>query len=151
MTTIVLDDLAADTGRTIHHEMFHILDFAYPIHFGRDESWHPSHNDVNSRWSKLNPLGKDAYLEEKDFSYDNPGFVSGYAMSSPKEDRTCTAGMLMMATSDPELNPEIDEILKKKVARIKEMYKKASGGAMDQRYFEQIFKMNDLRAQSAQE
>ena len=101
-------------SRTIHHEIFHIINDQFKELFNYDE------------WKKFN---------SKDFKYqicstctekfgmkllkEKKGFLSEYSQSTTGEDMAETFSFLMIENSELKLKLQIDDILEKKINFIK--------------------------------
>jgi len=87
---------------TVHHEVFHLLDFA--VLGARD--------DGDSEWSKLNPI---PYRDPTDRTERPPGFVNAYALTNEVEDRATTFAALMVRPDDLCAIADQDPVVARKV------------------------------------
>jgi hypothetical protein len=107
--------------RVIHHELFHLLDYA------------GEHFHVDPEWDALNPRGfayhdPDMLYQNRDLAVQRPnGFVLSYATQNEVEDRASTFELVL---ARPEQLCEIaakDPIVAKKAALIKARVRKVAG------------------------
>jgi hypothetical protein len=88
---------------TVHHEVFHLLDFeTQNVHWTADSEWH-----------KLNPAGF-AYRDPSVDIQRQPGFVNGYASTDEMEDRASTWEYLMVRPDDVCAMSAKDPVLARK-------------------------------------
>lgn len=98
----------------VHHEVFHLLDFAELATGWRDDA----------EWQKLNPAGF-AYREPGDAATRPAGFVNTYATTNEVEDRASTFEFLMvrpdelctLAVTDPGVAKKA-RLLWKRISRL---------------------------------
>jgi hypothetical protein len=107
--------------RVIHHELFHLLDYA------------GDHYDIDSEWTVLNPKGF-AYVDpeklyrERELSPDRPrGFVRSYATQNEAEDRASTFELIVGRPAEVCAMAAADPIVAKKIALIKKRVQKVAG------------------------
>jgi len=115
----VRNGIYADSHRRkmIHHELFHLLDFADDGVLGRDPDW-----------VALNPpevfygAGGEQKLDEKStaITHPSPGFVSKYALASVAEDKAEVFANLMVYDVKIQLLLKQDSILAGKVQLLKQ-------------------------------
>lgn len=107
--------------RVIHHELFHLLDYAGD-HFDADREWHV-----------LNPPGftyvdPDKLYRARDLGTVRPtGFVRAYATQNEVEDRASTFELVLAQPQELCALAARDPIVAKKVALIKKRVAKIAG------------------------
>lgn len=117
---------------TIHHELFHLLDFA---------KQDPADNEI---WNKLNPNGKAAYIgEDPDFESPSPhrilkGFAEYFAPINEDEDQASIATFLMSNIDTVLSLSKTDAVLGAKFTRMINIYNERSKGTMNLKYFEDL-------------
>jgi hypothetical protein len=89
--------------QTVHHELFHLLDWAL----------RPATYEDDPEWSKLN-VADFAY--GTNFETEQQGFVTGYAKTNVIEDRACVFQYLMVQPDATCARAERDPILAAKIA-----------------------------------
>jgi hypothetical protein len=103
-----------DLRHAIHHEMSHICDGAFSRDVGRD-----------ARWSRLNPIdcayGGEEVVRALEVLGEDPGgrpdtvgFLSHYAMASPREDRAEVFTAMMIHPEDLRTIADRDAIVRAK-------------------------------------
>lgn len=103
---------------TVHHEIFHLLDFET-----QGSRW-----VADSEWHKLNPRG---------FAYRDPsvdferrrGFVNGYASTDEMEDRASTFEYLIVRPDDVCTISATDPIVARKVRLLQQRMMRIEGAA----------------------
>jgi hypothetical protein len=112
---------------TIHHELFHAIDF-------QDDFWR--YTDLE--WPKLN--AKDFKYGEISYSsnheHTEEGFISVHGTSSVREDKADLYGHMLVNYAGVEKQAESDPIIRAKMARMKELLRKFSP-YYDERFWEE--------------
>ena len=108
--------------RTVHHEFFHLIDYASGYHGWDDPAW-AALNESGFEYSEHIPAISSAAMDAE-FSTavreDLPGFLSGYARTNAQEDK---AELFSYLVEDPALVRRVaarDPIVAKKAAHLKE-------------------------------
>lgn len=137
---IDLQDLSADTmhgRRTLHHELFHAIDFRDTWHGYVDAEWTKIQGEHFKyefdaaaelhRWMGENPQEilprefDDPYHRMSTGASDTPGFISDYARYSAAEDKAEVFCHLMVSYDRVMKRASKDAVLKRKVERMKEL------------------------------
>jgi hypothetical protein len=137
---IDLEDLSTDEmhgRRTLHHELFHAIDFRDTWHGYVDAEWTRLQGDQFKyefdaaaelhRWMGENPQEirprefDDPYHRMSTSESDTPGFISDYARYSAAEDKAEVFCHLMVSYDRVMKRASKDAVLKRKVERMKEL------------------------------
>lgn len=107
---------------TVHHELFHAIDF--------HDDWS---RYTDFEWPKLNESGFEyaRYLGGGNAPYDGNGFVSTYSKCAVHEDKAELYAHLIVNHSGVEARTRKDPILKAKTERIKQLLSKFSSAYND--------------------
>ncbi|HMI91644.1 MAG TPA: hypothetical protein VK509_09795 [Polyangiales bacterium] len=107
--------------RVIHHELFHLLDYAGP------------HFEADREWIALNPRGfsyhdPEMLYRDRELETERPtGFVRSYATQNEVEDRASTFELVLAQPAELCAIAAKDPVVAKKVALIKKRVKKVAG------------------------
>lgn len=134
LTKLTLEEFFSPSlPRTFHHEFYHLSDEHDEYH----EASQGRKSEFNDRWAEEHKrLGGAGYSLSAPFT--SKGFPSGYAMTSPTEQRAVIAEFLMsdyvglmdMAKDDPALANSI--------GKIKSEFLEKSDGVMDETYWKLV-------------
>jgi len=109
---MVIDVTEKQKFATIHHEFFHFVDFL-PDYETKDAQW----TALNAKGFRYDPaLWAEALLDSK-----VKGFISEYSRASEAEDKAELFACLMMDQKRARVRSRDDEILARKLARLKEI------------------------------
>ena len=100
--------------RTIHHEIFHIINRQYPEKF--DSQIWKKFNEKSFKYSKCSPCD---YKNGLSIIQKNDGFLSQYSKKNVSEDMAEVYSFLMSKSGKIQKDISEDKILKKKVDYIK--------------------------------
>jgi hypothetical protein len=104
---------------TIHHELFHQLDYAGD-----------SRLDPDPAWESLNPIGFRYFADAERLQTDPAaagretgikGFVNRYATASPTEDKAELYALLVVEPEEARRRLADDDVLRRKAAKIRQM------------------------------
>jgi hypothetical protein len=124
---------------TLHHEFFHMVDFADDGLLVEDERW----NSLNPRGFRYGAGGKSAQrnLRTGWLSDDYPGFLNHYSTTAIEEDKAEVFANLIVESGYMESRAMRDPVIRAKICRIKE-FVVAFCPEADERFWERatIFK-----------
>ena len=101
-------------ARTIHHEIFHIINNQYPDKF--DSQIWKRFNEKSFKYSNCSPCN---YINGLNIIQKNDGFLSEYSKKNVSEDMAEVYSFLMLKNMEIKKKIFQDKILKKKVDYIK--------------------------------
>ena len=144
MKNVVIGAQVVGVQSTIHHELFHIKDM--PLADASDTYFRLLHKECGRCGAYGNERDRAAYAAASNPARKTPFFASAYASTSPREERAVIAEMLMMPDThnalmtriEHERDPDARAIMAKKVAHVKQLYERWSGGEMDERYWDRL-------------
>ena len=132
---------------TLHHELFHISDYAFsPKRKKRIRKSLKKYS--NPSWVKLNPSGQNSYVEgissrllDNDMDIVQNGFLSPFCMENDVEDRAYLAEILMSGSYFVEeiIEETKDEILERKFRLLQNIYRGRTNGVMNYDWFHNLF------------
>ena len=121
MKTLILNTNSNNLNfiRVLHHEVFHIIEHNFNDYFSNN-SW----SDLNTKEFKYSACSTCSNKYSLEKIYNSKGFVSEYAKSTISEDMAETFSFMMSNNNLILDMVNKDEILNKKVKKIKNIVKK---------------------------
>ena len=103
--------------RTVHHELFHLIDYRHGTGYGPDPGWNKL-NEGSFRYGEGDWHDSDPGEGSPDKSA--PGFLNRYSRSAPREDRAEVYAHLMAGRDLVERRVRSDGVLKCKCEELKQ-------------------------------
>jgi hypothetical protein len=126
-----LDDNTADIRASVHHELFHLIDYQLNGASGRDPAWNAL-NAPGFRYKQESGPAPDVPGLDALPSEDFPGFLSGYSTLTAEEDKAEVFAYMVVHPDWVAARAKADPVVQRKVKRIREMLTSFYGKADNQ-------------------
>ncbi len=134
-STYPLEHLVRFYHEAIHHELFHYVDYHLAEDIHVDAAW----STLNAKGFSYGRSGLDNFYEQATTNVTSrfPGFISRYSQLNVAEDKAEIFSRMMLNLHEMECRARDDEILGKKMDRLKSVLKGFSP-EMDDQFWEKM-------------